>query len=281
MNTQDPEWRAQVLKANQAVHGKLATVYDETEPHFRPENQAKVKARLQRVRDLAPGHARMLDVGCGTGFMLRQAVGLFDQIDGVDITPEMMARIPDLGPSVRTQIAEAEQLPFEDATFDVVTAYSVFDHLVDYRVTIREILRVLKSGGIFYADLIPNRGFWRALVDIPVLERGGLSDIVGRELAMVLENDKRVEAEYGIESEVFRNAEPGKLEGGIDGEAVVAEARAAGFSNPTVHYDWFLGQGAVMHQQSFAAAETVEAYLHRLGPLGRPLFKYVYFLLQK
>jgi len=281
MTTQaDADWRARVLAANKDVHGRLASVYDETEPHFRPENQAKVKRRLQEMRALARG-GRMLDVGCGTGFVLRLAVDVFDQIDGVDITTEMMARIPDLGPKVKTQIAEAEKLPFVDNTFDVVTAYSVFDHLVDYRITLREIHRVLKPGGVFYADLIPSRHFWSTLTGIAPNEVAGLSDIVARELAMVTENDKRIEKEYGIDAETFRNAEPGKLSGGVHGEEVVDAARAIGFSNPSVRYDWFLGQGPVMHGQSFEAADTIEAYLQRLGPVGRGLFKYLYFILQK
>lgn len=271
------DWRARVLAANREVHAKLVSVYEQ-EPHFRPENQAKVKARLEAVAARA-GKGRLLDVGCGTGFMLRLAADVFQQVDGVDITPEMMARIPDLGPHVRTQLAEAEHLPFADATFDVVTAYSVFDHLVDYRVTIKEIFRVLKPGGIFYGDLIPNRYFWKALIDLP--EAAPKSDIVEREWRMVLENDKRVESEHGVDAELFRIVEPGKLDGGIDADAVCRDAATIGYSQQEQHYDWFLGQGPVMHAQSFADANVIEAYLKRVGPLGRHLFKYLYFVLVK
>jgi len=276
----DPAWRSRVLDANREVHGRLAAIYDETEPHFRPENQAKVKNRLRSVRDRA-GKARLLDVGCGTGFMLRLAADLFDQIDGVDITEEMMRRIPNFGSHVKTQLAEAENLPFADDTFDVVTAYSVFDHLVDYRITLKEIRRVLKPGGIFYADLIPNKEFWQALVDIAPADEPSLDPIVARELAMVRDNDKRIEKEHGIASETFRNAEPGKLGGGIDGPAVCADANAIGFTKQEVLYDWFLGQGPVMHNQSFEAAQTIDDYLQRLGPVSRPLYKYLRFVLTK
>lgn len=280
MNTDQRDWRAEVLAANKEVHGRLATIYDQTEPHFRPENQTKVKGRLQAVRDRA-GRARLLDVGCGTGFILRLAADLFDQIDGVDITQEMIARIPDLGSHVRVQLAEAEKLPFDGNTFDVVTAYSVFDHLVDYRVTLKEILRVLKPGGIFYADLIPNREFWQTLIGIPINQEARLDPIVTRELNMVRENDKRIEKEYGIPADKFRIVEPGKLDGGIDGPAVCAEAKNIGYSKQEVLYDWFLGQGPVMHMQSFEDAATIDAYLQRLGSLSRPLYKYLRFVLTK
>ncbi len=274
------EWRAKVLAANREVHGRLADVYEKTEPHFRPENQSKVKERLARISKRTSAE-RLLDIGCGTGFILRQAVGVFKRIDGIDITQEMIARIPDLGPTVHVQLAEAEALPFPDATFDVVSAYSVFDHLVDYRVTLREVARVLKPGGIFYADLIPNRCFWQALGALDASAVPTLSDIVEREWRMVHENDKRVEAEFGVDSEAFRNAEPGKLEGGIDAEEVCASARKLGYSQPEFHYDWFLGQGAVMHGQSFEEAAVIETYLERVTPLSRHLFKYIYFVLTK
>lgn len=276
----DPAWRSRVLDANREVHRRLADIYDETEPHFRPENQAKVKERLRSVRDLA-GKARLLDVGCGTGFMLRLAADLFDEIDGVDITEEMIRRIPNLGDHVNAQLAEAENLPFADNTFDVVTAYSVFDHLVDYRVTLKEIHRVLKPGGIFYADLIPNKQFWQALADIAPAEERSLDPIVARELTMVRENDKRIENEHGVDSETFRHAEPGKLGGGIDGPAVCLDASAIGYTKQEVLYDWFLGQGAVMHNQSFEAAHAIDLYLQRLGPISRPLYKYLRFAFTK
>jgi hypothetical protein len=102
------------------------------------------------------------------------------------------------------------------------------------------------------------------------------SDIIAREAAMVTGNDKKVEEQFGIEAETFRRAEPGKEAGGIDPSELRDIALRSGFKSCETTYDWYLGQGAVMHGQSFADSAVIEAYLRRTLPLTNHLFKYVY-----
>jgi ubiquinone/menaquinone biosynthesis C-methylase UbiE len=266
----------QVLDANIEVHTRMVERYDVEEPHFRPENQEKVRARLKALRGRVPG-GKLLDVGCGTGFIIHLAVGIFDEIHGIDITPAMMARVRTGLGNITLHQAPAENMPFADASFDAVTAYSFVDHVADQGALLSEVARVLKPGGIFYADLIPNRLFWQSLSQLADNEERKLSDIVAREAGMVTGNDRKVEQQFGIAAELFRRAEPGKEAGGIDPAAFRASALTSGFSACEVSFDWFLGQGAVMHGQSFADAAMVDAYLRRVSPLADHLFKYVYF----
>jgi SAM-dependent methyltransferase len=266
------------MAANIAVHSNLADKYNDVEPHFRPENQEKVRSRLARLREDVPG-GRLLDVGCGTGFIIHLAVDLFDEVHGVDITPAMMAQVQTDCGNVTLHNAPAEALPFPDASFDAATAYSFIDHLDDPAAVLAEISRVLRQGGVFYADLIPNRLFWQALTDLG--DRSGLAGIVSREQRMVTGNAKIVQETYGIDSGTFIAAEPGKKQGGILPASFCAQALAAGFSSCETHFDWFLGQGAVMHGQSFADADTIGTYLRRVAPLADHLFKYVYFVVRK
>jgi ubiquinone/menaquinone biosynthesis C-methylase UbiE len=263
------------IAANIEVHTRMADSYERNEPHFRPENQQKVKDRLRALRSRVPG-ARLLDLGCGTGFIIGLAGGLFDEIHGVDITPAMLAKVHG-GAGVTLHEAHAEHLPFDDSSFDAATAYSFIDHVSDYAAVLREVARVLAPGGVFYVDLVPNRLFWQALMDVPLAARPTLSDIVDRELSMVLDNDKKVEREFAIPADTFRAAEPGKESGGIDPIEFCEIARGAGFKNCEVTYDWYLGQGAIMHGQSFADSAIIEAYLRRALPLTSHLFKYLYF----
>jgi SAM-dependent methyltransferase len=266
------------MAANIAVHSGLADKYNDVEPHFRPENQEKVRGRLARLREDVPG-GRLLDVGCGTGFIIHLAVDLFDEVHGVDITPAMMAQVQTDRGNVTLHNAPAEALPFSDASFDAVTAYSFIDHLDDPAAVLAEVFRVLRPGGVFYADLIPNRLFWQALTDLG--DHSGLADIVGREQRMVTGNAKIVQETYGIDSRTFIAAEPGKKQGGILPANFCAQALAAGFSSCETHFDWFLGQGAVTHGQSFADADIIGTYLRRVAPLADHLFKYVYFIVRK
>jgi len=274
----------ETMKANIAVHSALADRYNELEPQFRPENQEKVSARLARLRAAAPG-GKLLDIGCGTGFIIHLAVDHFAEIHGLDITPAMLARIRRDRGNITLHTAPAEALPFPDASFDAVTAYSFMDHLDDPAVVLAEIARVLRPAGFFYADLVPNRRFWQALRGLgDATGQGvtaGLADIVAREHRMVIADAERVKDTYGIEADTLNAAEPGKKQGGILPEEFRDQALAAGFADCEIHFDWFLGQGAVMHGQSFAEAATIEAYLRRVSPLANHLFKYVYFVARR
>ena len=272
----------EVIEANIQVHTRMAESYNRNEPHYRPENRAKVRARLEEMRRRFGG-ARLLDLGCGTGFIIDLAKELFDTIDGVDITQAMLDRVDLSSGNVRLHRCVAEALPFADATFDVVSAYAFVHHLKDYSMALREALRVLKPGGGVYIDLEPNRLFGQVMVRLEQ-DAGAspYSEIVLREIDAVLHRDDGVQDEFGIDKEVFNRAEYTKaVLGGIDPWQFRDECLRLGFRSCDISFEWFLGQGAVMHQQSFEAAATVEAYLRRLLPLSADCFKYLQFVLTK
>lgn len=150
---------SEVVKANVAVHTLMADSYNTNEPHFRPENQAKVRRNIEQVKQTTNGN-RLLDIGCGTGFIINLAKDLFAEIHGVDITQAMLSKIDTSVGNITLHNTIAEKLPFEDGYFDVVTAYSFIHHLEDYRPVLSEVKRVLKPEGIFYIDLEPNKLFW-------------------------------------------------------------------------------------------------------------------------
>jgi len=267
-------------QANRIVHSRLADVYDKTEPHFRPENQSKVKSKIIRLREIAGG-GRLLDIGCGTGFMINLALGTFDDIYGVDITPEMMQHIDCSRGNITLHLASAESLPFAEDTFDAITAYSFIDHVADVDAVLREAARVLKPGGAALIDLAPNRLFWETLrqLDPSDVERAGA--ILAREFRMVTQNAKDIESAYGIDAATFEAAEPGKIRGGIDWREMQNAALHAGFSTCATQFEWFLGQGTIMHGKSVATADSIDGYLRDVIPVVRHLYKYLSFHLIK
>jgi len=270
----------QVVRSNIEVHTRMADAYAREEPHYRAENQAKVKANLLRVSERT-GTGQMLDIGCGAGFVIDLMRDTFSQIHGIDATPAMLDRIDISSGNVTLHEGVAESLPFEDARFDLVTAYSVFHHLADHRPVLAEAFRVLRPGGVLYVDLEPNRAFWRA---IEALEQGHerepaiLDEIVTREIQAVRHVADDVQARFGIEPEVFRTAEYIKAHlGGFESVEFEQDAVGAGFRSCDTTYEWFLGQGQLMHGVSFEAAATTESHLRRLLPLTAHLFKYLRF----
>jgi ubiquinone/menaquinone biosynthesis C-methylase UbiE len=104
--------------------------------------------------------ARVLDVGCGTGMLLRDlATRLPGSVEliGVDPAPNMLAkaRAATGGDGrVRYEHATAESLPFEAASFDLVVSTLSFDHWSNQRAGLLECARVLRDEGrLVLADL--------------------------------------------------------------------------------------------------------------------------------
>lgn len=266
----------EIMRANVEVHTRMIDQYN-SEPHFRPENQAKVKEVLKELAKRCGGN-RLLDLGCGTGFVLSLAHDQFRELHGVDVTPAMLAKV-DVSPgNITLHNQAAEHLPFDDGYFDIVTSYAFLHHLEDYAVVLREAFRVLRPGGLLYVDLEPNREFWRLMAGLEQRHHRGerFSDIVEREIDAVLHTDEQVKRDFGISEETFNKAEYTKaILGGIDGEEFTKQCSEIGFSSCEVIPQWFLGQGAVMHGQSFETALAIEGYLRRVHPLSIGLFKYL------
>jgi arsenite methyltransferase len=115
---------------------------------------------------------RVLDVGCGAGtdsLVAAQMVAPDGHVRGIDMTPEMLAKArasaSEMGvANVEFVGGEAEDLPFADATFDVVISNGVIDLVPDKDAVYAEIYRVLAPGGrIQVADVT---------IQTPVSEEG-------------------------------------------------------------------------------------------------------------
>jgi demethylmenaquinone methyltransferase / 2-methoxy-6-polyprenyl-1,4-benzoquinol methylase len=97
--------------------------------------------------------AQVIDLCCGTGDMtcalLRQAGKCEPRILGADFSHAMLLRASakSAGGPLRWIEADAVRLPFLDSRFDLVTSAFGFRNLADYNAGLREILRILRSGG--------------------------------------------------------------------------------------------------------------------------------------
>ena len=102
--------------------------------------------------DKLPSGTTLLDVGCGIGGssrILAKDYG-FD-VTGVTISPQQVARAQELTPqnvNAKFQVDDAMALSFPDASFDVVWSVEAGPHMPDKAVFAKELLRVLKPGGI-------------------------------------------------------------------------------------------------------------------------------------
>ncbi|HEX2254931.1 MAG TPA: class I SAM-dependent methyltransferase [Thermoanaerobaculia bacterium] len=126
-------------------YSRLAPEYDSRWSFY---VEASTEETLARLRPEAV--TSVLDVGCGTGALLERLARRHPEaaLAGVDPVAEMLAVARSrLSPDVDLRQGWAEQLPFADDSFDVVTSCNMFHYLREPRAALREMGRVLRVGG--------------------------------------------------------------------------------------------------------------------------------------
>jgi SAM-dependent methyltransferase len=139
--------------ANVLYHDAAASTYDaKWAISFHPPAQAYVRERAERMLS-AQRYRRVLEVGAGTGFFILNLwqTGFVGEAHATDISERMLevcrANAELLGCAVETRVGDAEQLPYEDETFDLVAGHAFLHHVPDPQAALAEIRRVLRPGG--------------------------------------------------------------------------------------------------------------------------------------
>ncbi|HUQ06005.1 MAG TPA: methyltransferase domain-containing protein [Kofleriaceae bacterium] len=138
---------------------------------------------VERALPIGP-HARVLDLGCGTGIVartLRDRLGGAAQVTGVDANAGMLAAARRIAPDLEWREGNAMALPFDDGAFDVVLCQEMLQFAPDRPAAVREMWRVLAPGGRLVLST------WRARSENPLHDALGL--VAERHLGS--SNDKR------------------------------------------------------------------------------------------
>jgi ubiquinone/menaquinone biosynthesis C-methylase UbiE len=122
---------------------------------------------------------KVLDVGCGTGVLAREAlrqVGQEGHVVGLDLNEGMLAVAARTEPKIEWRRGDAAYLPFEDKSFDVVVSQFALMYFPDRAICLKEMWRTLVPGGRLaiatWAPIARARGY-QILVDIAARRCGG------------------------------------------------------------------------------------------------------------
>jgi ubiquinone/menaquinone biosynthesis C-methylase UbiE len=235
-------------------------------------------------------YPRALELGCGTGFFLlnlKQA-GVLDEGHVADISPGMVAAAQrnalSLGFEVDGRVADAESLPYDDATFDLVVGHAVLHHIPDVELALREVVRVLRPGGRFVIAGEPTRyGDWIArrlsrltwAVATRVTHLPPLRDRWARPRAELDESSRAAALEAVVDLHTF---DPGELAraalraGAVDIRTVTEELTASWFGWPVRTFEHAvnperIGWGwAMFAYRSWQRLSAVDRMLARVVP---------------
>ena len=125
-----------------------------------------------------PSHARVLDVGCGSGWATRLMAekAPSGRVVGIDIADEMIAIARETSlqfSNIEFRVAGAEKLPFKDGEFSHAFSMESLYYYADVLVALKEIRRVVEPGGLFvtvidlYQENVPSHQ-WIDQLTVPV-----------------------------------------------------------------------------------------------------------------
>ena len=151
------EGHFKVRKANVVYHDNAADTYDEDEAEAVHQNEFNQGRIEDIVRDLSrrDGNSFFLDIGCGTGNVLKFGKKYFAKAVGTDVSVNMLK----LASNRALEVIQADALfaPFKSETFDVISAFSVLHHIYDYSIVFSQFKRILKKNGTLYTDWDPQK----------------------------------------------------------------------------------------------------------------------------
>jgi ubiquinone/menaquinone biosynthesis C-methylase UbiE len=155
-----------IKDVNTRYHDAAAEEYDaKWGIDFGDTGQEQVRLKLVKALGGLKGRSfgDGLEIGSGTGYFSLNLLqlGVIQRLTATDISPGMLTRLSNtaagLGLEIDTVATEAEHLPFEDESFDLVFGHAVLHHIPDLERAFSEFRRVLRPGGVIAFAGEPSR----------------------------------------------------------------------------------------------------------------------------
>ncbi|MBI5778134.1 MAG: GNAT family N-acetyltransferase [Planctomycetes bacterium] len=177
----NPTLKRSIKTANRAVYNaKSVEQYEQNPSIFEAGRQETVKNIIARIakqtsggtpphQNNLPDYAvqtdwcggKFLDIGCGTGNLVKKGSGYFPTAIGMDMAVNLLKHVKKANPEINLVVADADYPPFKNNTFDCVTLYAALHHLFNPVKTMGGVSPLVKPGGYLYTDHDPNYFFGR------------------------------------------------------------------------------------------------------------------------
>jgi len=133
--------------------------------------RAENRVRNPWIASVLPSSAKVLDMGCGAGFLTHDLAKLGHEVVGIDLSEESLkvAQKLDETGDVNYIQADASAVPFCDASFDAICAMDLLEHVENPKTIVQEASRLLKPEGFFFFHTF-NRNILSWLVVIKGVE---------------------------------------------------------------------------------------------------------------
>lgn len=213
-------------EANKKFFNITADIYEEMDCRRNERTSRFIKKNIVELLKNHENHS-LLDIGSGTGFVMRAIDGYFENLVGVDISYNVLKKIEN-GLCVCGDISN---LAFKCEIFDVVTCFAVLHHCIDTASIFDEAYRVLKKGGVFYSDHDIDINFVRKFQPLLSLHRR-----VFDSAAKFIKANSEITKELYMKSEIREN--------GIYTLDLKEQLYKAGFSKVEIRSHWY-GQGGL------------------------------------
>lgn len=212
-----------VKLANKQFYDIIAKSYETIDGKRNKTMTAWIRAKLGNILkefDTEPA-AILLDIGCGSGFILRNTPTNVQAI-GIDISFNILLSLHKQGYMV--VCADSDFLPFKEQQFDIVTCFAVLHHLYSFDALFKETYRILKSKGIFYSDHDFDEAFRKHYAFLVKIYR-----FMFNEEKKYQKKEQRLTHHLYVHTEIHNK--------GVPTQKIIAAAKQAGFHvYPSCHW---------------------------------------------
>lgn len=156
------------IEHNVRVHDSISDLYEQVHGEiFNPIEQDRLYQELKQSLvyiETSSGIKEAFDYGCGSGNLTKHLLNLSLKVTAADVSEKFLTivekKYAKKGRLNILKINGQDLSNIENNQFDLVATYSVLHHIPDYLSIVKEMVRVVKPGGIIYLDHEPSESYW-------------------------------------------------------------------------------------------------------------------------